>query len=108
MLNHDQMMCLWGGIGVAVIMGLCPPWRDYGQFAGYHPLWSSPTSRSSISVVRLLLQWVIVAGLTYAVIVAAPRVRHGAYYPASSDRSLMPEAGDLGDALGGAFKRAGQ
>jgi hypothetical protein len=108
MLNHDQFICLYAGIGVAVLMGLCPPWSDHGGSTGYGALWSPPTSGSSISTVRLLVQWVIVAGLTCAAITAAPRVRHRWYYSASAERSVMPEAGDLGDAIGGAFRRAAQ
>ena len=108
MLNHDQMLCLWGGIGVAVLMGLCPPWSDYGEFTGYGALWSPPNSRSSISVVRLLLQWVILTGVTYAAILWVPQVRYRARYFAPSGSAVMPEPSGVGDAIGGTFKRIGQ
>jgi hypothetical protein len=108
MLNHDQLICLWGGIGVAVIMGLWPPWREYGQFVGYRALWNPPSSKSSIGAVRLLLQWVILASVTYGAILAVPRLRHAPHFPVPSERTVMPAAGDLGDALGGAFRRAAQ
>lgn len=68
-------MCLWLGIGVFVLLALCPPWYEHlPGFLGDRPLWHAPLfsrpggsmGRGSVRVdgVRLMLEWSVVAAIT--------------------------------------------
>jgi hypothetical protein len=108
MLNGAQLMCFCCGILVAIVMGLCPPRTQDGHFAGYGALWHRPGSRSRISVARLLMQWLILTGVTYAAILAVPQMRHVAHFLVPSQRTVAPATGRFGAAIERAFRRAAQ
>src|SRR5262249_47322314 len=46
-----------------VLMGLLPPWKQAGRYAGsgYHPLWND--EYSTVDFFRLLLQWLLLGVL---------------------------------------------
>lgn len=85
-MNRKQIICLWIGIGVFILMGLFPPWvSKYGRFSGYMFAFN-PTSHSlppylegrenkpvpyytydpslRVDISRLSVQWIIVAVIT--------------------------------------------
>lgn len=80
-ISKRQLTAIWVGLGVIVLMGLCPPWREtvWTQYfhskspAGYAPIFWPPASggRSEgieLDVERLLLQWAVVAMVTGGVV----------------------------------------
>jgi len=79
-MNKNQLIVLWVGIIVVVLMGLYPPWQYNGHIvernvnvvvpAGYSfigdPIYSAGIMEfgASIDVTRLLIQWFMVAFIT--------------------------------------------
>lgn len=71
-----QVVVMWLGIIVVVVMGLFPPWRvnavDFSVSEGYGFIWHPPEYRSpdgyrsgmQIDLTRLVVQWVMVASVT--------------------------------------------
>jgi hypothetical protein len=69
MLYDEQLTRLWVGICVAISMGLFPPWQEDGRFAGWRWLWHKSDGR--VDVVRLVIQWAVVAAVTFGAVLAA-------------------------------------
>jgi len=65
-MNLKQIICLWIGIGIFLIMGLCPPcyWPPDGLFLGWHSISSFqkyPMTYARIYTSLLTAQWIMVA-----------------------------------------------
>lgn len=77
-MNKKQIIVLWIGIAVIVIMGIFPPWI-VGQTilspkdGGYRFVLSHPEVRSldcySLNTSRLLVQWIMVVAITGGLLV---------------------------------------
>jgi len=102
-MNKKQLIVLWSGLFLVVLMGLFPPWiyalpnlsggmTGVEADAGYSPLWSPPELFSSstkgtdyeffvsslsvighIDINRLFVEWVIVGVITAGIIVSIKR-----------------------------------
>lgn len=79
-MNKRQLVTLWIGIGLFVLMGIFPPWLRtgfktifgagrYTAAAGYAPIFLPPAYALSVDASRLFLQWGIVALVTGGFIV---------------------------------------
>jgi hypothetical protein len=82
MLNKKQLVCLWAGIAVFVLLALAPPWYQHAiaecrigdQPLGHAPLFSPPAPLSvqrpskcwtvRVDGIRLILEWSVVAAIT--------------------------------------------
>lgn len=73
MLTKRQLVCLWLGIAVFVLLALVPPWQQAYGVRVVRPLWhaplfSPPKPEGGLSVrvdgVRLMLEWSIAAAIT--------------------------------------------
>lgn len=67
-MNKKQMLVLWVGIILVVIMGLFPPYFGLTIFGisgdpGYYPIFAPP-SRGRLDISRLVVQWLIICFVT--------------------------------------------
>ena len=79
-LSKNELVVLWVGIGLIVLMGLFPPclgsyyWEPgFFAWAGYHPLFRAVRIRYG----RLIIQWLLVVIVTGAVIFTMRQARGG-------------------------------
>jgi hypothetical protein len=72
-MNRKQMICLWIGIAVFVLMGIFPPWIVHSgivqRIDGYHLILRPPESDEwywypLLNTSYLYIQWTIVAVIT--------------------------------------------
>ncbi len=68
-MNKRQLLAMWAGIAVMVLMGLFPPYRLSWYFKGYHAIWGPPNA-GVIDILRLTVQWAVVAGVTAGAIMS--------------------------------------
>lgn len=64
-MNKTQLIVLWIGIGLIVLMGLFPPWVMSVQGAidqqGYGFILNPPEEYCHVNTPRLYVQWIMVA-----------------------------------------------
>jgi hypothetical protein len=72
-MNRIQIIILWIGIAVIVVMGIFPPWMKSIQGAikqnGYDFILAPPEIYCHINTPRLYVQWIMVAVITCGFVV---------------------------------------
>lgn len=93
-MNRKQIIVLWIGIAVIVVMGIYPPWTMKSVYANqlkgsdtdtirslmkfvnevYYPIWPRPLKNNyllfmEIDICKLVVQWIMVATITGGLLV---------------------------------------
>ena len=72
-MNKKQIIVMWIGIAIIVLMGLFPPCTVWVQntcnFVGYSFITNPKESRSIVELGRLIAQWVVVAALVTGIMI---------------------------------------
>ena len=72
-MNKIQLIILWVGIAIVVLMGIFPPWavtyQGGGPYEGYAFILSRPREICHIETTLLLVQWIMVAVVTGGLII---------------------------------------
>jgi len=63
-MNRTQLMVLWIGIGIIVLMGFFPPAESHTPLDSYAEGYSFIMIVDDIAFSRLFVQWAIVAAIT--------------------------------------------
>lgn len=104
-LNHKQLIVLWIGICLAVLIGMCPPWTKTFSADGIHtdtplghaPLFAPPTEGImtpiegvGIDAIRLSTMLGLIAAVTVAAVFSFRKQRVDDPSLCSSDRETKP------------------
>lgn len=75
-MNKKQLVVMWVGIAIIVLMGLFPPWTTYGNsgdcYLTHKFILFKPAERNipaRIDTGHLFVQWIIVTAITGGLIV---------------------------------------